>query len=155
MDFRIVYGATMRTVSENNELFFSTYEFWLNSFVRCRTECDNWLIEPKLCKTNIPPQTHTRAPGGCEAAFFIETAMEHAAHSAGIDPFEFRRNNYYKDGDTTFHGEKEERDGKLEEVTVDTATEELLRRIDYEARKREIVEFNANSKYKACTSKIG
>ena len=81
----------------------------------------NVLGESYMIYTNNIPAGHMRAPGGPQMLFAVESQIDMIAHSLGMDPYEFRRQNALREGDTTPTG------GHLEKMhgieTLDAAAE--------------------------------
>lgn len=57
-----------------------------------------------MCRTNLVPFTAFRGFGGPQAFFVIESAIEAAARTLGMDPMELRRKNILRTHDHTHYG---------------------------------------------------
>lgn len=74
--------------------------------------CTNTYFVPNVkataysCKTNLPPNTAFRGFGGPQGMFVIEAAIEKAAESIGVKPYQIQKNNLLKDGDEFPYGQK-------------------------------------------------
>jgi xanthine dehydrogenase large subunit len=94
----------------------------------------------QVCKTNLPPNTAFRGFGGPQGIGIVENALQEVAQALGVDAWDVRRANLYRDGDptrnTTPYGQVV-RDHVLEE-TFDTLEESS----DYRARMLAVTEHN-------------
>lgn len=98
-------------------------------------------ITGRTCKTNLPSNTAFRGFGGPQGVAVIENVMEEIAQTLGLDPLEVRRRNLY-DGpgrDTAPYGQI------LKNNVLPPLVEQLRATSDYERRRREIAETNADS----------
>jgi CO/xanthine dehydrogenase Mo-binding subunit len=66
----------------------------------------NCLIEEKYVYTNKVPCGYMRAPGHVQGFFATESQADLVAKEIGIDPAEFRRINFMRDGDPSPLGER-------------------------------------------------
>ncbi|HXG50741.1 MAG TPA: xanthine dehydrogenase family protein molybdopterin-binding subunit [candidate division Zixibacteria bacterium] len=64
------------------------------------------LVEEKYVYTNKVPCGYMRAPGHVQGHFATESQMDLVAERLGLDPVEFRRMNFMRDGDATPLGER-------------------------------------------------
>ena len=55
---------------------------------------DNYQMTHRVARNNIAPPTYMRAPGEAPGAFGLECAMDEMAHELGMNPLEFRLQNY-------------------------------------------------------------
>lgn len=81
----------------------------------------NCLVEEKYVYTNKMPCGYMRAPGHLQGFFASESQMDLVAKRLGVDPAEFRRMNFMRDGDASPLGEV---------VPHVKATETLTRALD-------------------------
>jgi carbon-monoxide dehydrogenase large subunit len=81
----------------------------------------NCLVEEKYVYTNKMPCGYMRAPGHLQGFFASESQMDLVAKRLGLDPAEFRRMNFMRDGDASPLGEV---------VPHVKATETLTRALD-------------------------
>ena len=65
----------------------------------------NCLIEEKMVYTNKVPCGHMRAPGDPQGFFANESQMDIVARTLGMDPAEFKKKNFLRDGDASPTGE--------------------------------------------------
>ena len=65
----------------------------------------NCLVEENYVYTNKMPCGYMRAPGHLQAFFASESQADLVAKRLGMDPVEFRRMNFMRDGDTSPLGE--------------------------------------------------
>jgi CO/xanthine dehydrogenase Mo-binding subunit len=56
-------------------------------------------VEARIAYTHTVPRGHMRSPGGPEAVFAFESALDELAGAAGIDPVEIRRRNLIRTGE--------------------------------------------------------
>eukprot|EP00092_Neocalanus_flemingeri_P028691 GFUD01031152.1.p1 GENE.GFUD01031152.1~~GFUD01031152.1.p1 ORF type:complete len:1217 (+),score=283.27 GFUD01031152.1:87-3737(+) len=98
----------------------------------------------QVVKTNTPSNTAFRAYGAPPAFAITENMMFDVATELKLDPIEFRRNNFYKDGDTTHFGQVLKED----DVTMEACMDECITRADYYKEKELIEEFNKKNKTK-------
>ncbi len=63
-------------------------------------------VESLLVYTNQVPGGHKRAPGALQTVFAIESVVDIAARRLGIDPWEFRRRNLLRMGETAPLGQR-------------------------------------------------
>ncbi len=61
----------------------------------------NCLIEERMVYTNKIPCGHMRAPGDPQGFFANESQLDIVARKLGMDPAEFKRKNFLRDGDET------------------------------------------------------
>ncbi|MFH0261455.1 xanthine dehydrogenase molybdopterin binding subunit [Vibrio barjaei] len=93
------------------------------------------------CKTNTASNTAYRGFGGPQGMMTIEHIMDEIARYLKKDPLEVRKANYYgEEGRDVTHYYQTVEDNFLPEIT-----EQLEQSSDYNARRKEIAEFNRNS----------
>lgn len=66
--------------------------------------CYHWpalSVVGKLCRTNLPSNTAFRGFGAPQGMMMAETALEHLAQAAGLDPQFVRHRNLYREGQAT------------------------------------------------------
>jgi xanthine dehydrogenase large subunit len=104
---------------------------------------ENVTITSHRCKTNTVSNTAFRGFGGPQGMMAIEYVIDEIARYLKVDPLEVRKRNFYGMGerDVTPYQMKVE-DNLLMEIVP-----ELERISDYQDRRREIDEFNAQSEY--------
>ncbi len=98
-------------------------------------------VTGQACRTNLPPNTAFRGFGGPQGVAVIENILQEIAQELGLDAFDVRRVNLYRDGDetcnTTHYGQV-----VREHVMAETFSE-LEKSSDYRLRMAMIEEFNA------------
>ncbi|MBI5085606.1 MAG: xanthine dehydrogenase family protein [Acidobacteria bacterium] len=67
--------------------------------------CDNVTIRSRAVATNHPPHGAFRGFGAPQSIFALERHMDRIARTVGLDPAEFRRRNFLRQGDTTATGQ--------------------------------------------------
>ncbi|WP_283194099.1 xanthine dehydrogenase molybdopterin binding subunit [Rhizobium sp. AN80A] len=118
---------------------------------RALFHADSSYFYPHVHLTSKPLKTHTvsntafRGFGGPQGMLGAERFIEEIAYAVGKDPLDIRKLNFYgKPGSgrtlTPYHQEVE--DSILERIVG-----ELEESADYQARRREIIEFNRDSRY--------
>src|SRR4030095_15086892 len=63
--------------------------------------CPNVRIHSKAVATNVPPHGAFRGFGAPQSIFALERHMDKVAKTLGLNPDEFRRRNFIKEGETT------------------------------------------------------
>ncbi len=119
---------------------------------RSMLHCDNAYFLPaarivgQVCKLNYPPNTAFRGFGGPQGVAVIETIMQQVAQQLGIDPWQVRRLNAYRDGDSNANSTPY---GQLvrDHLIVETL-DQLESTSDYTGRNAEIETFNRVSRVK-------
>ncbi len=101
----------------------------------------NVLITGYRCRTNTASNTAFRGFGGPQGMLAIEHIIDHIAREVGRDALAVRKLNYYgKDQRNITHYYQTVEDNLLDELTAG-----LEQSAHYEARRREIIAFNAAS----------
>lgn len=95
-----------------------------------------WSIDGTDVVTNLPSNKSCRAPATTQGVAIIENVMDHLATTLGMDPLEFRMLNMIE----TSQGEPN--------PLPDSIIPLLMTSSDYETRKRQVEEFNANNFWK-------
>ncbi|PVD33600.1 hypothetical protein C0Q70_04857 [Pomacea canaliculata] len=108
----------------------------LINFIDSSYFCPNWNLTTMTVKTNKATNTACRSPQGVPSHFVIETVMEHIAKTLNKDPTEIRKLNLYQEGQFTLNG------SKLENCNIGEVVSQLETSSDFEARKRQVAEFN-------------
>ena len=100
---------------------------------------ENFKLEAKACKTNLHPFTAFRGFGAPQGTFFAEYIINEIAKKLKKDPFEIRKINLYKKGDTTPYGQE------IKECFL----EEIFEKAEpiYKKWKKEAEEFNDKNKF--------
>eukprot|EP00039_Didymoeca_costata_P013650 m.211254 g.211254 ORF g.211254 m.211254 type:complete len:1324 (+) comp15833_c0_seq4:23-3994(+) len=104
--------------------------------------CPNWLVTPKLCKTNTPSNTWTRAPGCAPAIFIMESIMENIACTTGQDPEDVRQINMYSQGQKTPYGQT------LQYCNLPTLWQQHMSTIDYAKMKSSVDDYNKANRFR-------
>ncbi len=106
-------------------------------------EVPNVKVDGKLVYTNRVFSGSFRGFGDPQIHFAAESQMDELAAKLGMDPVEFRLKNILKPGLTTTCGQVVD-----QSVGVEEALRKLAEKINWEKRKREIEEYNRESKRK-------
>jgi xanthine dehydrogenase large subunit len=102
---------------------------------------DQATIMGNRCKLNTVSHTAYRGFGGPQGMMTIEMVMDDIARHLGKDPLEIRKINLYgKDDRNITHYHQEVEHNNLAEL-IETLEESS----DYQARRKEVTEFNANN----------
>ncbi|OUR75838.1 xanthine dehydrogenase molybdopterin binding subunit [Colwellia psychrerythraea] len=102
---------------------------------------DQATITGNRCKLNTVSHTAYRGFGGPQGMMTIEMVMDEIARHLGKDPLEIRKINLYgKDDRNVTHYHQEVEHNNLSEII-----ESLEESSDYQARRKAITEYNANS----------
>jgi len=68
-------------------------------------DCPNVRVRGRVVKTNVPPHGAFRGFGAPQSIFALERQMDRVAQAVGLDPAEFRRRNFVRNGDTLAVGQ--------------------------------------------------
>jgi xanthine dehydrogenase large subunit len=93
------------------------------------------------CKTNLPPNTAFRGFGGPQGMFVIESAIDHAAKSLGIDASVIQRKNMLEDGHEMPYGQM------IKNSEAKNCWDEIISKYDIEAIKDDIDAFNKQNDF--------
>ena len=90
------------------------------------------------CKTNTVSNTAFRGFGGPQGMFCIENIIENISKYLNIDASIIRKNNFYqKNRNNITHY-----DMKIEDNIINDIFKDLLKKSNYQKRKRKVIEFN-------------
>jgi xanthine dehydrogenase large subunit len=89
------------------------------------------------CKTNLPPNTAFRGFGGPQGIFVIESAIDQAAKSLGVDAHLIQRKNMIDNGTEFPYGQI------VKECEAKACWDEVVNRYDLETLKKEVHSYNA------------
>eukprot|EP01064_Diplonema_japonicum_P007934 TRINITY_DN15530_c0_g2_i1.p1 TRINITY_DN15530_c0_g2~~TRINITY_DN15530_c0_g2_i1.p1 ORF type:complete len:1380 (+),score=418.54 TRINITY_DN15530_c0_g2_i1:45-4184(+) len=76
---------------------------FLVSFDNCYN-VENWDVDIKLCKTDLPSNTSMRGPGWLPGIYNSERVISVVAAKLGMSAADVREKNFYKKGDVTPYG---------------------------------------------------
>ena len=93
------------------------------------------------CKTNLPPNTAFRGFGGPQGMFVIESAINHAARSLGIDASVIQRKNMLEDGHEMPYGQI------IKNSEAKTCWDEVVSKYDIEVIRTDIDDFNKQNDF--------
>jgi len=96
----------------------------------------NVCIRGRICKTNTMSNTAFRGFGGPQGIFMAESYMSEVADTIGMPVNKFREINFYHEGSITHFNQQ------LEDYHVPMMWEKVKEECNYEAREKEIEEFN-------------
>jgi len=106
--------------------------------------CDNAYRLPavdvtgRVCRTHKTSQTAFRGFGGPQAMVVIEEIMSRAAQQLSLLGDVVRERNFYRHGDATHYGQRVEQADRIETIWT-----QLKQSSGFEARRQEVVRFNA------------
>lgn len=101
----------------------------------------NYAIEGKLCFTNLPSNTPTRAPGCVPAIYFMESVVESVSAYLGLSPDVVKPLNFYAKGQTTPYGQP------LPYFSLGSLWDQLKASCNYDARKAQVQLYNSNNRW--------
>ncbi len=101
----------------------------------------NARIKGRACRTNLPPNTAFRGFGAPQGIFVLESAIERIADKLQKDPIEIRLLNIYESGQLTPYKQK------VNEVSIGSLYQDLMKEADYAKLKADIQAFNSTNSY--------
>lgn len=104
-------------------------------------------VEVVACKTAQAPHTAYRGFGGPQGMAITEHILEHLAVVCGVNIDKFRRDNMYKDGESTHFGMIIGAGGTNGKWNVPRMFDRLYNELDIPKRRAAIEEFNSNNKW--------
>lgn len=107
----------------------------------------NLRVEAVSCKTAQAPHTAYRGFGGPQGMVVTEHVLEHLAVACGVHIDKMRRDNIYKDGESTHFGMVLGEGGTNGKWNVPKMFDRLYSKLDVRKRRVEIEEFNANNRW--------
>ncbi len=105
-------------------------------------QIENIRIIGRPCKTNLHPATAFRGFGAPQGIFAIESVIQRIAFVLGLDPYDVRVKNMYRQGDIAPYGEE-----ILHAEHIGGIFEKLRNDSRWDERKKSIAAFNARNKY--------
>ncbi|MEM1097406.1 MAG: xanthine dehydrogenase molybdopterin binding subunit [Planctomycetota bacterium] len=99
-------------------------------------------VTGRICKTNLPSNTAFRGFGGPQGVASTEHILHEIAVAAGLDPLDVRRTNCYdiEERNVTHYGQI------VKNNTLPELFDTLRAECDYDERRKQITQFNADSK---------
>eukprot|EP00934_Nitzschia_sp_Nitz4_P005451 Nitzschia sp. Nitz4//scaffold114_size70088//41625//46588//NITZ4_005981-RA/size70088-augustus-gene-0.6-mRNA-1//1//CDS//3329533435//5441//frame0 len=107
----------------------------------------NLRVEVVCCKTAQAPHTAYRGFGGPQGMVVAEHVLEHLAVACGVPMDKMRRDNLYKDGESTHFGMKLGPSGTNGKWNVPAMYDRLYSTLDVPKRREEMERFNAKNKW--------
>ncbi|MFC0338080.1 xanthine dehydrogenase, molybdenum binding subunit apoprotein [Kushneria avicenniae] len=86
--------VSLRHESINTTSFTDQYVETCGSVTKSLYSCPNLTVSHETTQVNRGTPTSMRAPGAAPGLFALESAIDEMALEAGVDPLEFRMNNY-------------------------------------------------------------
>ncbi|ART64611.1 aldehyde oxidase [Kushneria marisflavi] len=86
--------VSLRHESINTTSFTDQYVETCGSVTKSLYSCPNLTVSHETTQVNRGTPTSMRAPGAAPGLFALESAIDEMALAAGVDPLEFRMNNY-------------------------------------------------------------
>ncbi|XP_055613911.1 xanthine dehydrogenase [Uranotaenia lowii] len=102
----------------------------------------NLRVRGWVCKTNLPSNTAFRGFGGPQGMLAAETMMHHVARALGRDYVKLAELNMYNEGDKTHYNEV------IENCNVRKCWTEVIKSSDFENRRVEVEQFNAEHRWR-------
>ena len=102
----------------------------------------NFETQIDVCRTNKAPSTAFRSFGDIQGKIMQENAIDDAAHSIGMLAETLREKNLYRRGDVTPFGQA------LSFCYMREVWEYMKEKSDYENKRKEIIAFNKNNKWR-------
>jgi len=99
----------------------------------------NYLARAKLCYTNTPSRTSTRAPGVIQSCLATGILLERVSIELGKSFAEVQQKNFIQDGLTTILGQV------VENCTLNRVWNTLVNRSHYQERLQSVQNFNAQN----------
>lgn len=107
----------------------------------------NLRVEVVSCKTAQAPHTAYRGFGGPQGMVVAEHVVEHLAVACGVDIDKMRRDNIYKEGESTHFGMVLGETGSSGKWNVPKMFDRLYTKLNVEARRKEIQAFNESNRW--------
>ncbi len=103
----------------------------------------NFFVEGRVWKTNLPSNTAMRGFGGPQGMAAIETIIDRIARFLKKDAIEIRFKNFYgsKDRNVTHYGQT------VENNRLHVIFDQIMKSAEYEKRRKEIADFNAQNEF--------
>ncbi|BCJ93842.1 xanthine dehydrogenase molybdopterin binding subunit [Anaerocolumna cellulosilytica] len=105
-------------------------------------QIENIRIIGRPCKTNLHPATAFRGFGGPQGIFAIESVLQRIAFTLGLDPYDVRVKNRYRQGDIAPYGEE-----IIHAEHMDKVFDKLRKDSLWDERRKNTITFNAENKY--------
>lgn len=102
----------------------------------------NFESQLDVCRTNKAPNTAMRAFGDMQGKLILENAVDDAAFSVDMDPYDLRLKNMYQRGDVTPFGQA------LSYCYMRDVWKYVADKSDYHNRVKAVAEFNSKNKWK-------
>lgn len=99
-------------------------------------------VTGRVCKTHKTSQTAFRGFGGPQGMLVGEEILDRVARTLSLPPHVVRQRNFYPEGSRTHYGQLVKDPDRIGRIWT-----ELERTSDFEARWREVAQFNAESPY--------
>ena len=150
--YRVAFDDEGRLIAVDFRFFSNGGAFAdLSTAVMERTmmHCDNAYYLPhvritgQVCRTNLPPNTAFRGFGGPQGVIAIENALQNIAAKLGMDSWDVRQLNLYRDGDEQLN--KTPYGQTVRDHVLMETFEQLEESSDYRRRVKEAQEFTAAS----------
>ncbi len=104
---------------------------------------ENVFVTAHSCKTNLPPNTAFRGFGGPQGMFVMESAIDNAAKSLGVETNIIQRKNLMDNGYELSYGQV------IDGCEASNCWDEVVEKYNLENLKKEVADFNAkNQLYK-------
>lgn len=101
--------------------------------------CPNVRIRSSAVATNVPPHGAFRGFGAPQSIFALERHLDRVAKEVGLEPDEFRRRNFIREGETTATSQI-----IREKVDLDGLLDRAFKLTDYHQKRARFAEVNSN-----------
>ena len=104
-------------------------------------------ITSKMCRTNTPSNTAFRGFGGPQGMVAMERIIDEVAHYLSCDPMQVRARNFYAAMGSDEAGQLTPYGQPVKDSIIAGLCDTLMGTADYQARVKEIVDFNAKNQW--------
>ena len=104
-------------------------------------------ITSKMCRTNTPSNTAFRGFGGPQGMVAMERIIDEVAHYLSCDPMKVRARNFYAAMGSDDAGQLTPYGQPVKDSIIAGLCDELMGTADYQARVKEIADFNAKNQW--------
>ena len=104
-------------------------------------------ITSKMCRTNTPSNTAFRGFGGPQGMVAMERIIDEVAHYLSCDPMQVRARNFYAAMGSDDAGQLTPYGQPVKDSIIARLCDTLMGTADYQARVKEIADFNAKNQW--------
>ncbi|PHN03658.1 molybdopterin cofactor-binding domain-containing protein [Flavilitoribacter nigricans] len=143
-DRGLIRGINMKFWGDGGA--FYDCSFIVSNCIQLRTDnaynIRNFESQLDVCRTNTAPNTAMRAFGDIQGKLILENAIDDAAFSINMEPYQVRLKNMYRQGDVTPFGQA------LSYCYMRDVWEYTLEKSDYDNKVKAVKEFNDNNRWR-------